>query len=581
MQQRHWPRRGSAVLLAAGIFTFAAAPANAGAASTTASASRAVSPSSPVPSRVLATTTNWGHASSPAAAAQAKASRSIARRSPGNASAANHAAAAALPNASSSALAAEGTLAANFDGLSDAQNKLVAGFHDTPPDQGLCSGTLDGFGGQVVIEAVNSIFGIYTPSGTLLTSFPVTAGFFDPNAFSDPRCFWDTSTQSFYMTVISCSTCGPPGTADSVDDVLVVSSAGFATTYQYSTNQGGTCFGDQPHTGYDSNALWIATDEFCGPSGNNYTGAQLIGISKSQLVAQGPPPNAVSFTGLTLGGIPVLTLQPAFGNDSGNEYLLNSFPFDQFGNNNSIAKTLGFWVVTGGQNITTGTGTVVLSGQVIGSETYAFPGPAASTGTGVSTGSGCATHTSPCETSEAFLNPDDSRMQQVQLVNDEKRGPQLYASLSTALTIGKDPSARDGAAWFVLNPAKAKITNQGYVGVAGAYLLYPAILHTSEGTTAMGFTLTSPTINPSAAFVVWKSTSSHFGSVQTVALGTAPHVSFSDVPFGRARWGDYSALELDPNGTNIWSGTEYIGGNGAADTVDNWGTRIWDVTGDQ
>jgi hypothetical protein len=68
-----------------------------------------------------------------------------------------------------------------------------------------------------------------------------------------------------------------------------------------------------------------------------------------------------------------------------------------------------------------------------------------------------------------------------------------------------------------------------------------------------------------------------FGSVQVAGIGTAAHVSFSDLLFGRGRWGDYSALQLDPNGTDIWSATEYIGGNGSGDLVDNWGTRIWDV----
>src|SRR6266852_6041546 len=116
--------------------------------------------------------------------------------------------------------------------------------------------------------------------------------------------------------------------------------------------------------------------------------------------------------------------------------------------------------------------TVTLTGQIIGSETYAFPVPAASTGTGSVT---IVPPNNTPVTSEAFLNPDDSRMLQVQLVRDNQNGLQLYAALDTAVTIGNDPSARDGAAWFVLDPTHASITNQGYIAVAGAYLLYPAI----------------------------------------------------------------------------------------------------------
>jgi hypothetical protein len=372
--------------------------------------------------------------------------------------------------------------------------------------------------------------------------------------------------------VISCALC----TTDTFDDVLVVNRSGLATTYQFDTTVGGTCFGDQPHTGFDSHAVYVATDEFCGPGQNTYSGALLIAISKSQLAAQVLSPNAVSFPLLSLGGVPILTLEPAFGNASGTEYLLNSFPYDQFGNNNSIANTLGFWAVKGDENITTGSGKVTLSGRIIGSETYAFPMPAASTGDGsIVLGSPPLDYV----ISEPFLNPDDSRMLQVQLVNDQAAGLQLYASLSSAVTIKGDPSARDGAAWFVLDPKRARITDQGYLGVAGAYLLYPSILHTEDGLTAMAFTITSPTMNPSAAFVVRKSNHA-FGPIQIAGLGSGPHVSFSDVLFGGARWGDYSALELDPNRADIWSATEYIGPPpGSADLVDNWGTRIWDLKG--
>lgn len=38
--------------------------------------------------------------------------------------------------------------------------------------------------------------------------------------------------------------------------------------------------------------------------------------------------------------------------------------------------------------------------------------------------------------------------------------------MDTALNISGEPSARDGAAWFVLNPKSASITSQGYIAVA-------------------------------------------------------------------------------------------------------------------
>jgi hypothetical protein len=535
----------------------------------------------PVTLKLIGQTSKWGSAFAKSAAATQGKDRTIPQRTPGGHTAfspGTHASAAVrngAPHVTSSPLTPEGGLRSNFDGLTDTQNKAIAGFHDTPPDQGLCVGFLDGFGGKVVIEVVNSIIGIYTTGGTLLSAFPLTAGFFDVNAFSDPRCFYDASTSSFYMTVISCFFCGPPGTADSVNDVLVVNRSGMATDYQYDTSEGGTCFGDQPHTGYDANAVYVATDQFCGTDGNTYLGALLIAISKPQLAAQGALPNAVSFVNLSLGGIPILTLEPAVGSQYGTEYLVNAFPFDQFGNSNPISNTLGLWEVHEDHNITSGSGTVTLIGRIIGSETYAFPVPAASTGDGT-TPSGSPSFV----IKEPFLNPDDDRMLQVQLANTPQ-GLRLYCALDTALTIGSDPSDRDGVAWFVINPKTHTESSQGYIGMAGAYLLYPAIEHSNTNTTAIAFTITSPSINPSAAYVFKKDTGLSFSSVLTVATGSGPHVSFSDLLFGRARWGDYSAEELDPNGRDIWSATEYIPPTdaGGSDLIDNWGTRIWDVAG--
>jgi hypothetical protein len=397
----------------------------------------------------------------------------------------------------------------------------------------------------------------------------MTAGFFDPNAFSDPVCVYDNETSSFYMTVISCPVC----ITDTVVDVLVVNSTGLARTYQFDTSLGGTCFGDQPHLGFDHQNLYISTDEFCGPGQNTYSGALLIAISKSQLAAQGSLPNAVSFGPLSLGGVPILTLQPARSAGIDHEYLLNSFPFDQFGNSNNVSSSLGLWSLSGEAHVTTGGGTVTLNGRIIPSEQYAFPMPAASTGNGT-TPSGAASDV----ISEPFLNPDDSRMLQVQAVQNED-GVHLWASLSSAVTIKGDPSARDGVAWFKIDAAAHQVSKQGRLGSSGKYLLYPAILHSGDGRTVIAFSATSPTLNPSAAYAVMGSGDDDgFGSIRIAATGTGAHVSFSDLGFGQARWGDYSAATLDLDGEDVWMATEYIGPPpGGTDLVDNWGTRVFEL----
>jgi hypothetical protein len=86
------------------------------------------------------------------------------------------------------------------------------------------------------------------------------------------------------------------------------------------------------------------------------------------------------------------------------------------------------------------------------------------------------------------------------------------------------------------------------------------------------FTITSKTINPSAAYTVL---GSH--RIIRVANGTGAHVSFSDVLFQQARWGDYSFGQVDPSGAGIWLATEYIPPAANQDPFDNWGTYVFEV----
>jgi hypothetical protein len=352
--------------------------------------------------------------------------------------------------------------------------------------------------------------------------------------------------------------------------------------YQFDSSFGATCFGDQPHVGYDDNALYISTDEFCGPGQNTYAGALLVAISKPQLVSEAPKVNAQIFGLLSLGGIPILTLEPAVTVGGANtEYLLNSFPMDAAGNNLPSSNNLGFWSVTNDQAITTGSGSAVLTGKTITSETYFFPVPAASTGTGA-TSNVCGFIPGACVPvqSEAVLNPDDDRMLQVEAFNQNGK-IHLWAALDSALNIVGDTSTRDAAAWFRIDASSQSVVQQGFVASKGNNLLYPAIFHSNSGATTMTFTLTGPSRNPSAAWTNLDLAGSSSPAIHIAGFGSSAHVSFSDVlppAFGpRPRWGDYSAAVLDPDNNGIWMATEYIPPRHDQDPLDNWGTYVFEA----
>ena len=67
----------------------------------------------------------------------------------------------------------------------------------------------------------------------------------------------------------------------------------------------------------------------------------------------------------------------------------------------------------------------------------------------------------------------------------------------------------------------------------------------------LDYSMTSPKLNPSTGYAISKNGGNSFGAVQTTANGSGPHLSFSDADFDENRWGDYSAITLDPSSGNV------------------------------
>ena len=463
-----------------------------------------------------------------------------------------------------------GSVVNAFDGLNDLTNDELFGAL-TPPDQGLCVGpdhTMKG-APDAVWEVVNEVGQETTTNGTILTGpLNLPTLFQDPNVVSDPRCLFDPSTQSFYFTQIAFPASGPNALEENtLNDVLVINSHG-AATYQFDSSLSGQCLGDQPKTGFDNNALIISTDEFCGPN-QTEEGAIVQVISKSQLVNEAATVNFTTSGLLSLAGVPITGLDPAINTGTPTAYLVNSVPFLADGSNNPVGHTLGLWTVSNTASVTRENGTPGITSKVLASEPYAFPVPAPSTGNGsVTTVLGAPI------TQEATLNPDDSRIAGPVNVAPGPAGTlNLWTALDAAVIPSTGTATRDGAAWFEINTGLGRVINQGFVAASGgASLLYPAVQPTPGNKMAMVFTITSPTINPSAAFSVLGKP-----AITIVGAGSGPHNSFSDVEFDSPRWGDYSQAAVDPLTGNVFMATEYIPSAAENDPFDNWGTFVFSL----
>lgn len=514
----------------------------------------------------------------PSAAIQnAKAQRVLTTsRSPGGPDPAARATGSGAASASAATpLMGRSSVTNSFDGLNNLVNDRLYGAL-TPPDQGLCVGpdhTIKGTP-DAVWEVVNEVAQETTKSGKVLAGpMNMPTLFQDPYSFSDPRCLFDPATQSFYFTQISFPAATGPNAylTNTVNDVLVINSHG-AAVYQFDSSLGGNCLGDQPKVGFDNNALVISTDEYCGSTLSNYEGAIVQVISKSQLASEAPTVNWAESSPVSLAGNPVVGLDPAINTGTPTAYLVNSVPYKADGNNNPVGRTLGLWTLSNTASVTTGKGAPDLRSKVLSSEPYAFPVMAPSTGNGST-----VTYNGLTITSEAALNPDDSRLSGPVNVAPGPHGTvNLWTSLDAAVNPTGGTASKDGAAWFEISTAAGRVVRQGYVTARGkASLLYPAVYAPRDRAPVMVYTITSPTLNPSAAYsVIGRS------QIQVVGEGSGPHWSFSDAaPFYSPRWGDYSWAGPDPETGQVWMATEYIPPTSEWDGFDNWGTYVLAVKG--
>jgi len=480
----------------------------------------------------------------------------------------------------------EGGIMHNFHGLTAAESAVLNGIAVLPPDQALCVGHDGSIAGnpKVVFQIINLAIVETDTSGNVLSSDLLPFGVDTMNNFfgepgtpfiggelvSDPNCLFDPATNSFYFEAIALDlfVSGPGFTESHTDLVVYNASTGDATEYQFVTSDSlntgcdPACLGDQGKLGIDNNALYISMDEF---QNDLFTqnGATLLAIHKSEVAAQLTPDKIFAdfFNNIVdpNSGVPITSLQPAVSVSPSNvEYLVNSFPFtDQFQDINPTSKALGFWAVLNDEDIPNTD--VVLVGTDIASERYAFNIPAASSGDGI-----------------VFANQivaNDDRMMQAEFI-----GGNVWAALDSSVNIAGDPVTRDGVAWFKIGVHSLTVRQQGFIGSPRNNLLFPSIQVTTEGTVGIAFSITGPSLNPTAAYVVRKSGATSFGSIVRANTGLSP--SFDGD--GNRRWGDYSRATLDTNGLDIWMATEFSEVPNGVDVMIglNDATQVWNVKGD-
>jgi len=107
----------------------------------------------------------------------------------------------------------------------------------------------------------------------------------------------------------------------------------------------------------------------------------------------------------------------------------------------------------------------------------------------------------------------------------------------------------------------------------------PSIAMTAAGSTCLGYSISSTTTYPSIGITGRKGTANHMNIKEMVAYDGN---ETGGVQRGVARWGDYSAMSIDPVDDSCWYTTEYPRPNEAVSPSRGlpygeyfgWGTKV-------
>jgi hypothetical protein len=541
------------------------------------------------------------------------------RQIPGNQSPA-HLPTTDAPRPAPLAIASPGSeLGTNFAGLTfhnqrrdaDGGNQLSL----EPPDQGLCVGNNE------VIEPINDLFTTYdATTGARTGPYESLTQFFfgvheidrtkNPVVFgpflSDPRCYYDASTNHFFMTILMFARDPATGAFKAPGTIQIATSkTGNPTTSPSDwnffsldvtndgrngeqTHPGCPCFGDQPLLGIDANGVYITTNEF-PINGPGFNGAQIYAIQKSALIA-GTTPNVQRFEGLQ-GPVPFATtnyqnglpysLQPALSPsasdfataNNGTEYLFGALEFGK--KPFQLDNRLAVWALTNTASLNS-TPNIHVKDTIVNSEVYGLP-------PSIVQPNGPTPLADSLKEHENLIDGGDDRMQAAIYANGHLWG----ASDTIVKTPVRGPQV--GTAYYELTPSvdssgvpSGTWVKQGYLSVRGNSVTRPSIAGTHSGKAVVGVSLIGPDFYPSAAYTTFDdSASSTPTTLHVASQATVPADGFSGYhafPPGNGveRWGDYGFAAAD--GNSVWVANEWIPGLNQGPDLASWGTYVSKVT---
>jgi hypothetical protein len=368
---------------------------------------------------------------------------------------------------------------------------------------------------------------------------------------SDPHVRYDRLSQRWFIVMID-APLDSSGNASKANRILIAHSDGPtlspSTVWTKTFIQVSGAFADYPTLGVDANALYVGTNNFATSGQFAYTGTSGYVISKASVLANG----ALTATKFAL---------VANANGGG--------PFTPQGADNPDAgATQGYFVGVDNQFFS-------LLDVVRTSDPGGTPSASASLGVTVPTTAFplSVPHQGNTGGTNGQLDALDDRLFAAS-IRDNKLWTAHNIQVNAA-GVGSSTGGRDGSRWYELNLGTTPTLVQSgtvFDPAASNPLSYwiPTVAVSGQGHMAIGGSAAGAAHHVDAWFS-GRLSSDTAGALDAPTFYTASNSAYNPPgdPGPTRRWGDYSAVSLDPtDDMTMWAIQEYV------PATNSWGTRI-------
>ncbi len=429
----------------------------------------------------------------------------------------------------------------NFPGVGNGDYGFIP--NSAPPD------TSGAVGATQYVQWVNESFAVFDKSsGAIVAGFPkagntLWSGFgggCEANNDGDPIAQYDKAAGRWVLTQFSVTN---PSTYGYLQCVAVSTTSDATGTYnRYAFSYGGSQFNDYPKLGVWPDGYYLTYNIFT--NGQTFAGSKVCSLDRAKMLTGAAASQVCFQVSTAYGGLLPSDLDGSITPPAGApNYVLN------FGSN-----SLNLWKFH-------------VDFTAVANSTFTGPTsvPVAAFTAACSGGGACIPQAGTSQRLDSLADRLMYRLAYRHFAD----GHEALVVNHTVKVSGSRRSEVDGIRWYELrNPGGTPtVFQQGTYAPDGTSRWMGSIAMDKVGDIAIGYSASSSSLNPAIRYTGRLSTDPA-GTLQgenSIRIGGGSQLS------NLSRWGDYSAMTLDPaNDCTFWYTTEYLKSSGTF----NWSTQI-------